>query len=202
LIASLARPGGNITGTSSQMEDLLPKMVEYFAAVLRKQTSVAVLADKRNPVHARLWEKLPGLGAAADLRLGRYEIGRRSDIEGAIERAAGEGAGALFVLPDHPVFLDHRVGIVETAGKHRMPGFFPAHEFVEAGGLMSYGENIAGSFQRSAGYVGRIMRGAKPADLPVAQPTVFELVINLGAAKALGVTIPQSLLARADRVIG
>jgi putative ABC transport system substrate-binding protein len=201
LIASLARPGGNITGTSSQAEDLLPKMIEYFSAVLPREASVAVLADRRNAVHTRLWELMLKPGAAASLELMRYEIGGAGEIVGAIDRAAGDGARGLFVLPDHPVFMDHRAPIVAAANRHRIPGIYWAREFVEAGGLMSYGENLAGGWQRSAGYVGRVMRGAKPAELPVAQPTVFELAINLGAAKALGVTVPQSLLARADRVI-
>jgi putative ABC transport system substrate-binding protein len=201
LIASLAKPGANVTGTSSQAEDILPKMIEYFAAVLPRQASVAVLADRRNPVHARLWEQMLKPGAAADLRLVRYEIDNSREIDGAIDKAASEGAKGLFVLPDHPQFMDHRERIVAAADRNRMPGFYWAREFVEAGGLMSYGENLAGGWQRSAVYVGRIVRGMKPADLPVAQPTVFELVINLKTAKALGVAIPQAVLARADRVI-
>ena len=201
LIASLARPGNNVTGASSQVEDILPKMIEYFAAVLPRQASVAVLADKRNPVHARHWELLLKPGAAAGLTLARYEIGNAREIEGAIDKAVSEGAGALFLLPDHPLFMDHRTRIVSAAGTHRLPSFFWAREFVEAGGLMSYGENLTVSWQRAAGYVSRIMGGARPAELPVAQPTVFELVINLKTARALGVTIPRTMLVHADRVI-
>ena len=201
LIASLARPGNNITGTSSQVEDILPKMIEYFAAVLPKQTSVAVLADKRNAVHPRLWDLTLRAGVAMNLKPTRYEITNSNEIEAAIETAAREGAGGLFVLADHPLFLDHRERIVAASAKHRLPGFFWAREFVEAGGLMSYGENIAGGWQRAAGYVRRIISGAKPTDLPVAQPTTFELVINLKTANALGLKVPQSVLLRADRVI-
>lgn len=201
LIASLARPGNNITGTSSQVEDILPKMIEYFAAVLPRNALVAVLADKRNPVHPHLWGLLSVAGAAAGLRLARYEIASAREIEGVIETAVRDGAGALFVLPDHPLFMDQRLRIVAIADKHRLPGFFWAREFVEAGGLMSYGENIAGGWRRSATYVSRILHGAKPADLPVAQPTTFELVINLRTARALGLKIPQSVLLSADRVI-
>jgi len=205
LIASFARPGNNITGTSSQAEDILPKMIEYFASVLPKRASVAVLADRRNPVHARLWEQTLKAGASTGLGLARYEIGHSrenaKEIEAAIDAAVREGAGALFVLPDHPLFIDHRERIVAAARKHRLPGFFWAREFVEAGGLMSYGEDIAGGWGRATTYVSKIMRGAKPADLPVAQPTRFELVINTKTAKALGLTIPPSLLLRADRVI-
>lgn len=201
LIASLAKPGANVTGTSSQAEDILPKMIEYFAAVLPRHASVAVLADRRNPVHARLWEQMLKPSTAAGLKLSRFDIGNAREIVGAIDKAASEGANGLFVMPDHPVFMDHRASIVATAEKHRLPSFFWAREFVEAGGLMSYGENIAGGWQRAAGYVSRIMRGAKPAELPVAQPTLFELVVNLRTARLLGVAIPQAVLARADRVI-
>lgn len=201
LVASLARPGGNITGTSSQVEDILPKMIEYFAAVLPKRAHVAVLADRRNQVHPRHWEQLQKPSAAADLRLSRYEIASSKEIDAVIDRAADEGARALFALPDHPLFIDHRARIIGAAGRHGMPSFFWAREFVEAGGLMSYGENLAGGFQRAGGYVNRIMRGAKPADLPVAQPTLFELAVNLRTAKALGITIPQAVLARAEIVI-
>jgi len=201
LIASFARPGGNITGTSSQAEDILPKMIEYFASVLPKNASVAVLADRRNRVHPRLWEQTLNAGRASGLALARYEIAKSDEIEGAIDKAVGEGARALFVLPDHPLFLDHRARIVASANRHRLPGFFWAREFVEAGGLMSYGEDIAGGWKRSSTYVTRIMRGARPDQLPVAQPTSFELVINAKTAKALGIAIPQSLLLRADRVI-
>ncbi len=201
LIASFAKPGGNITGTSSQVEDILPKMLEYFAAVLPRNAPVGVLADRRNQVHPRLWEQALKAGAAAGLGLTRYEIGTTSEIEGAIDAAVRAGARGLFVLPDHPLFMDRRSEIVEALGKHRLPGFFWAREFVEAGGLMSYGENISGGWRRATTYVSRIMRGANPAELPVAQPTTFELVINMKTAKALGLKIPQSILISADRVI-
>lgn len=201
LIASLARPGSNITGTSSQAEDILPKMLELFAAVLPKNAPVAVLADRRNPVHARLWEQALKAGSAVGLRLTRYEIGSSDEIDGAIDAAVREGAAALFALPDHPLFMDQRQRIVAAASRQRLPGFFWAREFVEAGGLMSYGENLAGSWGRASTYVTKIMRGAKPGELPVSQPTIFELVINMKTAKSLGIVIPQSLLVRADRVI-
>jgi putative ABC transport system substrate-binding protein len=201
LISSLAKPGGNVTGTSSQAEDILPKMLEYFAAVLPRQARIAVLADKRNPVHARLWEQILKLAPATGLRPTRYEIGSSVEIESAIEAAARESSAGLFVLPDHPIFIDHRNRIVAAAGRHRLPGFFWAREFVEAGGLISYGENLSGGWRRAAGYVSRVVRGTRPEELPVAQPTTFELVINAGAARTLGITIPQSLLLRADLVI-
>jgi putative ABC transport system substrate-binding protein len=141
------------------------------------------------------------IGPVVGLVSTRYEIASSSEIESAIDAAVRAGARGLFVLPDHPLFLDHRAEIAAALGKHRMPGFYWAREFVEAGGLMSYGENISGSWRRASTYVTRIVRGANPADLPVAQPTNFELVINLKTAKALGLTIPQSLLIRANEVI-
>ena len=201
VIASLAKPGGNVTGTSSQAEDILPKMLEYFAAVLPRSASIAVLGDKWNPVHSRLWRQVLQLSPATGLRPTRYEIGSSSEIEAAIEAAAREGAAGLFVLADHPNFMDHRNRIVAAAGKHRLPAFYWAREFVEAGGLMSYGENVSTGWRRAGSYVSRVVRGARPADLPVAQPTTFELVINTGAARSLGIAIPQSMLARADVVI-
>lgn len=201
LIASLARPGSNITGTSSQAEDILPKMVELFAEVLPKQTPIAVFADKRNAVHPRLWEQARKAAMVLGLQPSRYEIGKSSEIEGRIAEAARDGARALLILPDHPIFLDHRARIVAAALQHRLPTFFGAREFVEAGGLMSYGENIARGWHRAGGYVRRIVQGANPGELPVAQPTTFELVINRRAGESLGVTVPKSLLLRADRVI-
>jgi putative ABC transport system substrate-binding protein len=201
VIASLAKPGANVTGTSSQAEDILPKMLEYFAAVLPRAAPIAVLGDRRNPVHSRIWEQILQLGQATGLRPTRHEIGNSSEIEAAIEAAAREGAAGLFVLADHPIFMDHRNRIVAAAGKHRLPAFYWAREFVEAGGLMSYGENVSTGWRRAGSYVSRVVRGARPADLPVAQPTTFELVINTRAARSLGIAIPQSMLARADVVI-
>ena len=200
-IASYAKPGRNITGTSSQFEDILPKMIEYFAAVLPRRATVAVLADRRNTLHVRQWEQVLKVGAALQFAMRRYDIGGAGEIESSIDAAVKEGAGALFVLPDHPLFLDERARIVAAASKHRLPAFYWAREFVEEGGLMSYGENIAGGWARASGYVRRIMLGASPAELPVAQPTTFELVINLKTAQALGLAIPSELLLRADRVI-
>jgi putative tryptophan/tyrosine transport system substrate-binding protein len=201
LIASLARPGSNVTGTSSQAEDVVPKMVEFFAEVLPKHTPMAVLADRRNAVHPRLWEQARKAATTLGLQPSRYEIGHSGEIEGRIADAVREGARALLVLPDHPIFLDHRARIVAAALGHRLPTFFGAREFVEAGGLMSFGEDIGRGWYRAGGYVRRVVQGANPAELPVAQPTTFELVISRRAAQSLGIAIPQSLLLRADRVI-
>lgn len=201
LIASLARPGGNITGVSSQFEDILPKMIESFASVLASGTQVAVLANPANAVHPRLWLLTQGAAQKLHLRAVRVPIARRIDVAEALARAVQEGAQAIFPLPDDPLFFNSRTEIVAAAGRHRLPGLYFAREFVEAGGLMSYGEDIGGGYQRAARYVGRVLRGAKPAELPVEQPTRFELVLNLKAAQALGVAIPPSLRLSADRVI-
>ncbi len=201
LIASLARPGNNLTGTSSQTEDILPKMVEYLAAIVPKGTTVAVLSDKRNAIHPRLWDRTADSLKRSDLAPVLSEINHSDQLEEAIERAARGGARALFVLPDHPLFLDRRARIVAAAAKNRLAGLYWASEFVDAGGLMSYGENIANSWKRASTYLPQIMRGTNPADLPVAQPTTFEFVVNRRAARELGIAIPQSLLVRADRVI-
>lgn len=201
LIASLARPGGNITGLSSQAEDILPKMMELFSGVLPKPATVAVFAQGRSDVHPRMWQQLAPIAQALKLKLVKIEVADAVDLPAAFDMALREKANALFFLPDEPMFLTRRAPIVELAAKHRLPVFYGAGEFVDDGGLMSYGENLRTAYRNAASYVNNLARGAKPADLPVQQPTKFELVINLKTARALGITIPQSLLLRADRVI-
>ena len=203
LIASLARPGGNITGLSSQAEDIMPKMMELFASVLPRPAKVAVLVEARSNVHPRMWQALAPIAQALELKLVRIDVKSPANVNlpVAFETAVREKAGAIFVLPDEPVFLTRRAFIVELAAKHRLPALYGVREFVDEGGLMSYGENLRTAYRNAAAYVGNLARGAKPADLPVEQPTKFELVINLKTAKALGLTVPQSLLVRADEVI-
>ena len=202
-IASLARPGGNITGLSSQGEEVLPKMMEFFSRVLPRQMTIAVLGNAANPVHPRMWQKLRESAAIRDLNLSlvRVEFKGRADLPGAFEAAARDRAGALFVLGDDPLTFNVQSVIVQLAAKHRLPDFYWAREFVDAGGLMSYGENLRTDYRNAAGYVVRVGRGAKPADLPVQQPTKFELVINRKRANALGLSLPQDLLLLADAVI-
>ncbi len=201
LIASLARPGANITGLSSQAEDVLPKMMELFASVLPKQTTVAVLAETRSDVHPRMWQALGPLAQKLNLKLVKVDVARPVDLPIAFETALREKAGAMLVLPDEPMFLTWRATIVELAAKHRLPAFYGAQEFVDAGGMMSYGENLRSSYRGAAAYVVKIAQGSNPATLPVAQPTRFELVVNQKTAKTLGITIPGDILLRADRVI-
>ena len=201
LIASLARPGANITGLSSQAEDILPKMMEYFSAVLPKATTVAVFAQGRSEVHPRMWQQLAPIALGLNLKLVKIEVGNAAEFPAAFDQALREKAGALLFLPDEPLFLTQRAPLIELAARHRLPAFYGAREFVDDGGLMSYGENLRTAYRRAASYIGNLTRGAKPGDLPVEQPTKFELVVNLKTAKALGVTIPQSILVRADQVI-
>jgi ABC-type uncharacterized transport system substrate-binding protein len=203
LIASLARPGGNLTGLSSQSEELLPKMMELFSKVLPKATTVAVLANGNNPVHTRMWERLRDAVPvrASNLNLVRVEFTAGANLPAAFETAVRERAGALFVLGDDPLMLNERVAIVRLAAKHRLADFYWAREFVDAGGLMSYGENLGNAYRSAATYIVKVNRGAKPAVLPVQQPTRFELVINRKTAKSLAIALPQDLLVSADEVI-
>ena len=201
LIASLARPGANITGLSSQAEDILPKMMELFSSVLPNPATVAVFVQGTSNVHPRMWQQLGPIAQALKLKLVKIEVAKAADLPAAFDMALREKADALLFLPDEPLFLTRRATIVELAAKHRLPAFYGAREFVDDGGLMSYGENLRTAYRRAASYVGNLARGAKPADLPVEQPTKFELVVNLKTAKALGLTIPQSILIRADQVI-
>ncbi len=201
LIASLARPGANITGLSSQAEDILPKMMELFAGVLPKSASVAVFADSRSEVHPRMWQALAPVAQALNLKIVKIDVASPADLPTAFDTAVREQAGAIFMLPDEPLFLNWRAKIVELAAKHRLPAFYGAREFVDDGGLMSYGENLPTAYRKAAAYVNKVVRGTAASDIPVEQPTRFELVINLKTAKALGITIPQELLLRADEVI-
>lgn len=204
LIASLSRPGSNVTGRSSQAEDLMGKMLELFAQALGKPTAIAVLADSSSAVHPRMFSALAPVAARLKFELVKVESGRRpSDIQlaEAFDTAIRLRAGAMFVLPDEPFFFGRRADIVALAARHRLPAFYGVREFVDAGGLMSYGESLAASFRSVADYIGKIAAGAKPGELPVAQPTQFELVINMKTAKALGIAIPQSILVSADHLV-
>ena len=201
LIASLARPGANVTGLSSQAEDILPKMMELFAGVLPSGATVAVFGQGGSEVHPRMWQQLAPVAEALKLKLVKVEIARPADLPAGFDLALREKAQALFFLPDEPMFVNQRGVIGELSVKHRLPTFYGAREFVEDGGLMSYGENLRAAYRNAASYINKLARGTKPADLPVEQHTRFELVINLKTAKALGITVPQSLLARADQLI-
>jgi ABC-type uncharacterized transport system substrate-binding protein len=199
LVASLARPGGNVTGLSSQGDDLAGKRLELLRDVVPDLRRVAILANVGNPFS--VVELGEGQAAARTLGLefDALEIRRAEDIASAFEAIKGR-AEALYVCPDGLVDAN-KIRINTSALSARLPTMYAYREYVEAGGLMSYGANLPDLYRRSAGYVDKILRGAKPSDLPVEQPTRFDFIINLTTAKALGIELPPTLLARATEVI-
>ncbi len=201
LIESLARPGGNVTGVAYSVgTDIFGKDLELLKEVVPKVRRVAVLSNPDGPVQPLTISNVKAAARALGLELQLVEARGPGDFDGAFATMARERAGALFVVTD-PVFIPHRARLTGLAAKNRLPSMFTQRADVEAGGLISYGPNFADMYRRAATYVDKILKGAKPADLPVEQPTTFELVINLKTAKALGLTIPPSLLQRADEVI-
>ncbi len=200
LVASLARPSGNITGLTSIAEALEGKRLELLREVVPKISHVAVFWNPVNPVFKRALDELQA--AAAVLRIKVLSLGVRTpeELDAAFAAIVRERPEALLVLADR-LFLHHRARIMDFAAQQRLPGVHAYRELVEAGGLMSFGPSYAGMHGRAAYYVDRILKGAKPGDLPVEGPATFELVINLKAAKALGLTIAQSVLLRATEVI-
>jgi putative tryptophan/tyrosine transport system substrate-binding protein len=200
LVASLARPGGNITGLSQATPELRGKQLELLKEAVPRLSSVAVLSNPTLPSLALELKELEIAARALKVRLYVVEARVPSELKDAFSVATKERAGALIVLAN-AVFIRSRVQIVELAAKNRLPLMSQAREYAEAGGLMAYGANLSGLMRRAATFVDKILKGAKPADLPVEQPTKFELVINLKTAKLLGLTIPTSLLQRADQII-
>src|SRR5215831_3033854 len=201
LIPSLARPGGNVTGVSYSVgADIFGKDLELLREAVPKVRRVAVLSNPDNPSQPLILDNIKT--AARSLGLPLLPVGARGpgDFDGAFATMSRERVGALFVVTD-PTYIAHRARLADLATRNRLPSMFTQRADVEAGGLMSYGPSFAAMYRRAAGYVDKILKGAKPSDLPVEQPTKFELVINLKTAKALGLTIPPSLLARADQVI-
>ena len=195
LVASLPRPGGNVTGLSNQSADTAAKRLEILRDVVPGLRRVAVLVNVSNPVSGVEMGEVQALG----LDVVTLEIRRGEDIAPAFETLKGR-AQALYVAGD-PLMITNRVRINTLALGARLPTTYNQREFVEAGGLMSYGPNFPDLFRRAGDYVDKILRGTKPADIPVEQPTKFDLVINLTTAKALGLEVPPTLLARADEVI-
>jgi putative ABC transport system substrate-binding protein len=200
-VASLARPGGNITGLSAQRPELSGKRLELLKETVPKLSRVAVFGTSTQPGNAQSLKVMELAAGAFRVKLQYLDILVPKDIESAF-RAAGKGqADAVLIMVPSSVAGSHRKEIVKLAIKSRLPATYPQSQFVEVGGLMSYGVSIVDLNRRAATYVDKILKGAKPADLPVEQPTKFELIINLKAAKQIGLTIPPSVLARADRVI-
>ncbi|HEV2056976.1 MAG TPA: ABC transporter substrate-binding protein [Methylomirabilota bacterium] len=201
LIASLARPGGNVTGLSySAGLEIVGKQLELLKETVPKIRRVAILSNPANPSHPPAIRELNVAARSLGVRLQFLEARGPNEFDGAFAAMATERVGALLVLTDG-VFILHRTQLADLAARSRLPGAHGTREMVEAGGLMSYGPSLRDLYRRSAAYVDKILKGAKPGDLPVEQPTKFALVINLKAAKALGLTIPPSLLQRADEVI-
>jgi len=200
LVASFARPGGNITGPALISDQLVGKELQVLREVVPKATRVAVLWNPTNPGNTHQLRAAEVAAAALGVRLLPMEARGGDEIDRAFVAMARERAGALLVLLD-AIFMDRRGRIAELAAKSRLPAVYGYSVFPEAGGLMSYAASQSDLYRQVAFYVDKILKGAKPADLPVAQPTKFELIINLKTAKAIGLTIPPSVLGRADQVI-
>lgn len=201
LVSSLAHPGGNVTGLSSRLgEGLSAKSLELLTQTAPGMTRVGVLTVPNSPNHGRYLREITTAGQRTGVAVLRFEVRERDDIEGAFAALTKARPQGLIVLP-HPVMLTNQTLIVELAARHRLPAMYPWREFTERGGLMAYSPNRTEMYRRSATFVDKILRGAKPGDLPIEQPTKFELVINAKTAKALGLTIPPSLMLRADEIL-
>jgi putative ABC transport system substrate-binding protein len=199
LVASLARPGGNVTGMSNQATDLAAKRIELLREIVPHLRRLAVVANAGYPAAALEKSEVEAAARALDLEVAAFEVRESKDIAPAFEALKGK-ADALFLVGD-PLMTANRIQVTSLALAARLPTIYVHREYVDAGGLASYGPNFPDLFRRAAEVVDKILRGAKPGDIPVEQPTKFELVINLTTAKALGLSIPESFLLRADEVI-
>ena len=200
LVSSLARPGGNVTGLSNLAEGLSAKWLELLTLTVPGITGLGVLIVPNTPAHETFLREIKTAAQRSRIAILAVEVPGRDDIERAFAALTKARAQAFIVLP-HPVTFTQQTQIVELAAKNRLPAMYPWREFTESGGLMAYSTNRTEMFQRSATFIDKILKGAKPADLPIEQPTQFELVINMRTAKALNLTIPSSVVQRADRVI-
>jgi len=200
LVPNLARPGGNLTGVSGFAPELSGKRLELIREMLPRAERVAVLANRANPATAPVLRATESAAEKMRLKLRVVDIRQPADLGSAFETMQRERTDALILAAD-PMLFTERPTIVQLAARHRVPAVYEYRQFTESGRLLSYGPLGRERFQRMAFYVDRILRGARPGDLPIEQPTTFELVVNLKAATALGLTIPQSLLRRADEVI-
>jgi putative tryptophan/tyrosine transport system substrate-binding protein len=200
LVASLARPGGNVTGFSGLIIELSPKRVELLSELVPQARVIALLVNPSNPSTERAVRDVQEAARAKGLQLQVLKAGSESEIDAAFASLVQLHAAALVVAGD-AFFASRRDQLAALASRHAVPAIYPLRQFAVAGGLISYGPSLIVIWRQTGIYAGRILKGAKPADLPVQQPTKFELVINLKTAKALGLTVPQSLLARADEVI-
>jgi putative tryptophan/tyrosine transport system substrate-binding protein len=200
LVASLARPGGNITGLTARGQELSGKRLEVLKETVPKVSRVAVLSNPTNPDSVLSLKGIEVAARALGVQFRVKEVHDPTKLDKAFEDTTREGARALMVLPD-PMFVSEGRRIVALAAQSRLPAMYAHREFVDAGGLMFYGASLADMWRRAAIYVDKILKGTKPADLPVEQPTKFDFIINLKAAKQIGLTIPPNVLARATKVI-
>jgi putative ABC transport system substrate-binding protein len=200
IVASLARPGGNITGQTLIASGLSVKRLQLLKEAVPALSRVAVLSHATDPVGAVQVQEMEQAAGQLGLRLLIQRIRTPDDLPGAVNAAAKDGAEGL-VTTIETIFLIHRVRVIDLAARQRLPAMYPSRDFADSGGLLSYGPKMSSLYRQASVYVDKILKGAKPADLPVQQPTEFELVINLNTARALGLTIPQSLLLRVDQVI-
>jgi putative ABC transport system substrate-binding protein len=200
LAASLARPGGNITGLSDAGSDVFPKQIELLTTCVPKLTRITPLWNSTNSYHPKMMRRIQAVAQEVGLKVTAEEAHTPDDIQRRFVSMARDRTSAVLLLPD-TFFVQQLKQISLLTLQHRIPSIAGIRQYAELGGLMTYGQNITDNFRRAATYVDKILKGAKPADLPVEQPTKFELVVNLKTAKALGLTIPQSILVRADEVI-
>ena len=200
-VASLARPGGNITGLTGYSPELNGKRLEHLKEAFSKLSRVALLLSPNFPGSALDLKETESAARSLGLRIQPLEVRDASDIDRAFKAMIKERADALTMFPGHPALFVNRKKIVELAANHRLPAMYSLHEFVDDGGLMFYGPDLLVGYRRAADYVDKILKGATPAELPIEQPMKFELIINLKAAKQIGLTIPPNVLVRADKVI-
>ena len=200
-VSSLARPGGNLTGVSFLTIGLAPKRLDLLSELVPEAKVIALLVNPNNAAGAeQMIREVQKAAGAKGVHLRIVKAGSESEMEAAFATLTGLHAGALLVGAD-PLFYSRREQLVTLAARHAVPAMYEWREFVAAGGLVSYGTSLAGAWRQVGMYVGKILNGAKPADLPVQRPTKFELVVNMNTAEALGLTVPLSILARADEVI-
>ncbi len=200
LIASLARPGGNVTGMSMMSSQLGGKRLELLKAIVPGLTLVAVFWNPPNPTYGPILKELEAAAPTLGVKLQRLEVRVPGDFQSAFKAATRQRAGAL-IAPADPLVVNRPNVVADLALKYRLPTMFDTKEFVEAGGLLSLGPSLVDSYRRAATHVDKILKGANPADLPMEQPTKFDLLVNLKTAQALGLTIPQSVLVQATQVI-
>jgi putative tryptophan/tyrosine transport system substrate-binding protein len=200
LVASLAQPGGNITGISMMAPDLGGKRLEMVKEILPDVSRVAVLWNALNPYSALVFRETEVAAQRLSIHIESLEVRGPQDLDVALRGSIAKHARAIVTVED-PLTVGYRGQIAEFLVKNGLPGIFGVREYAESGGLLSYGSNLRELWRQAAGYVDKILKGAKPSELPIEQPTKFELVINLKTAKALGITIPSALLARADELI-